>query len=290
MSDLPCSRGAPQRRARPPARLSTGCAVTGPAAWRDYSAARCPAALLPGSPLQCRRRLAEQDFRRILVDGRLSVDLLRAIIGAHRRRAVANRLEPALEVGKILELLALPLVGHDPRIAGHVRDRIMLPRDESAIGEALVEHTIEPIGLVNVAADRVGQFLRRVLAEMMVLPRHRPEAAHLPEQPLDRLGPAAQIGGEEFSFLFSQIQQDSAGFEDRDRRAAVGRRLIDDRGDAVVRRDLEEFRLELLAGADADREQLVRNSRFLQEHRDFVAVRRRPVVEIDHRRALVGDG
>jgi len=58
--------------------------------------------------------------------------------------------------------------------------------------------------------------------------------------------------------------------------------VIDQRRNPVVRRDGEKFRLELVALADVDREHLVGQPRLFQEHRDLVAVRRGPVVEIDH--------
>src|SRR5262249_9885085 len=52
--------------------------------------------------------------------------------------------------------------------------------------------------------------------------------------------------------------------------------------DAIVRRDLQKIRLKLLALADVDGDDLVRQPCLLEEHRDLVAVRRRPVIEIDH--------
>ena len=70
--------------------------------------------------------------------------------------------------------------------------------------------------------------------------------------------------------------------EHADRLASVRRRGIDNRRHAVVRRDGEEIALELIAGADIDRMDRVVDSRFLKEHRDLVAVRRGPIVEVDH--------
>src|ERR1700728_3740945 len=104
-------------------------------------------------------RLSEQYAAGGLGDGRLSVYLLSDRIGALHRGPRADRLEPALEVRKVLELLTLPLVGHDPGIACHVGDGIG-PGDEFAIGEPLVEHRIETVCLLDVAVDRVGDILQ----------------------------------------------------------------------------------------------------------------------------------
>jgi hypothetical protein len=58
----------------------------------------------------------------------------------------------------------------------------------------LFEHGVEARGFLGVALDGVGDLLRRVLREVVVLPGHRAEAAHLPEQPLDGFGAPAQVG------------------------------------------------------------------------------------------------
>ena len=98
-----------------------------------------------------------------------------------------------------------------------------------------------------------------------------------------RVGPAAQIARDEAPGLLGEIQQDRARFEQRNRRAAVGRLVVDDRRHAVVRGDLEKVRVELFAFTDVDRLDPIRNAGLLEEHRDLVAVRRRPIVQIDHR-------
>src|SRR5258708_29349117 len=115
--------------------------------------------------------LAEQDLFRLLAHRRadLRVDLLGPGIGAHRCRPRLDRLEPALQMRKILQPLALPLVGDGPGIGRDVGDRI-LAGDEFMVGKALVQDAVESVGLLDVAIDRVGDLLGRVAAEMMVLP------------------------------------------------------------------------------------------------------------------------
>src|SRR5260370_16765615 len=66
-------------------------------------------------------RLAEQDraLFRGSDAGRIGVDLLGFVVGPLDRGPAANGLEPALEVRKVVDVLALSLVAHDPGIALH---------------------------------------------------------------------------------------------------------------------------------------------------------------------------
>ena len=142
--------------------------------------------------------------------------------------------------------------------------------------------------LLDIAVDGVGDFLRGVLAEMVVLPGHRPEPAHLPEQPLHRLDPTAKTGRKKLAGLLGQVLQ----LASRTRTPTAGRRraagaVSTNRGDPVVGRNLQELRGELLALADVHRLEEVGEPRFLEEDGDLVPVGRGPVVELDHgRRSL----
>src|SRR5688572_16759098 len=71
----------------------------------------------------------------------LRVHLLRARVCAHGRRPCADRGVPALEVGEVVHVLALPLRDH-PRVGGHVGDGVLLAEDEVASLEPLVEHAV----------------------------------------------------------------------------------------------------------------------------------------------------
>ena len=240
---------------------------------------RCSARLDGG------RGLAEQDLLVLVAHLLRPVDRVALGIGRDRGGLVVDGLEPAFQVLEIVEVLALPLIGHDPGIGRHIGDRIGA-RDIVATFELTIEHAIEPVRLVDVAVDRIGDLLRRVGREVVVLPRHGTEAAHLPEQPFDRLGTTARIARQEPAGLFGEIEQDGAGLEQRDRRAAVLRLVVDDGRHAVVRGDLEEVGLELLALADIDRVDRIGRVRLFEEQRDLVPVGRRPVIEVDHRERL----
>jgi hypothetical protein len=91
-----------------------------------------------------------------------------------------------------------------------------------------------------------------------------------------------RVARDEFLRLVRQIKKDRARLEHRDRRPAANRRVVDHGGNAVVRRDREELALELLALADIDRHDLVRQPDLFQKNRDLVPVRRGPVVQVDH--------
>jgi hypothetical protein len=104
---------------------------------------------------------------------------------------------------------------------------------------------------------------------------------------LKNFGAAACVLGDEAAGLPGEVKQDGARLEQRDRRAAARWFVVDNCGNAVVRRDLEELGRELLALADIHFVNAVREARLFQEDGDLVPVRRGPVVEIDHDADLV---
>src|ERR1700722_11870444 len=73
-----------------------------------------------------RRGLPEQQLALLLGADRglpvIRIDFLGERVGAHGGRALAGGLEPALEMRKIVDVLILVLVRHDPGIARHVGD------------------------------------------------------------------------------------------------------------------------------------------------------------------------
>jgi hypothetical protein len=54
----------------------------------------------------------------------------------------------------------------------------------------------------------------------------------------------------------------------------------------VVGIDLQEFRFELVAAPDIAGDQIVIETQFFEQDRDLLPVRRRPKVEIEHRKLL----
>ncbi len=217
----------------------------------------------------------------------IRIDLFHDIVGAHRRRPRCDDVEPLLQIWEVGDLLMLPFVQHRPRIARHIRDGIFAGQ-ERAIGQATVHHAVEAVHLVAIAVHRVRDLVGCVIAEMVVLPGHRTKPAHLPEQPLHDVGAGARFFRKKLPGLFGEIDQHGAGLEHRDRLAAAWRIVIDHRRDTVVRGDGEEVLLELFALADVDREDLVGRAGLFKKHRHFMAVRRGPVMQINHQHVPSG--
>src|SRR5580698_1434385 len=81
---------------------------------------------------------------------------LRAVFGrasGHRHaalhsRARAHRLEPALEVFELIDVLPLRLPTGGPGVTDHVGDRVLVAGDPGAVVEAVVEHAVHAVHLV----------------------------------------------------------------------------------------------------------------------------------------------
>lgn len=64
--------------------------------------------------------------------------------------------------------------------------------------------------------------------------------------------------------------------------SALGAFRIHDRRHAIVGTDLQTFRTELIPPADICWNDLILESSFFQEYRDFLPVRCRPIVKFDY--------
>ena len=62
----------------------------------------------------------------------------------------------------------------------------------------------------------------------------------------------------------------------------ISGRVVNNRGNSIVRRDFQKRRIELLALVNVHGLDRVRQPGLLEEDRQLVAIRRRPVVEVDH--------
>src|SRR5262249_56541054 len=81
----------------------------------------------------------------------------------------------------------------------------------------------------------------------------------------------------ELSGLVREVDHERGRFHQADAGVAV-----DDGGNAVVRTDLQELRLELLVLADVDSMRGIRQLQFLEQNGGFAAVGGGPGIEIDH--------
>src|SRR6266404_2007558 len=154
------------------------------------------------------RRLSEQDLLPFFCDGGAVRVRLASGIRTLRPGALARHVEPAPQVREVAQILLLTLPGNDPGIGSHVGDAVAVAGDELAVFEITIEHAIETVCLVDVAVDRVRDFDRSVEPEMVVLSGHRPQPAHLPEQPLSHSLAAPHIFRQEATGLLGQVPQD----------------------------------------------------------------------------------
>src|SRR3546814_10225770 len=89
------------------------------------------------------------------------------------------------------------------------------------------------------------------LGEEAELAEHRPDAAHLPHHPLDRLVTRSRIGRKELPALVGEIDQDRARFEQRERFAARSGRIVN-RGNLAIGIEREEGRIMAFVRHDVD--------------------------------------
>ena len=149
-------------------------------------------------------------------------------VGSLRSRTRGDRIEPTTQIQEVVQLLPLSFPRNDPRIGGHVRDRVGVADQERAIRETAIDNSIKPIGLTDVSVDCIRDFLQRIDAEVMVLTSHGTETAHSPEQPLGRGLPIPQVGRKEQAGLFGEVKKDRARLEDSNRLAVIDRIVVDD--------------------------------------------------------------
>src|SRR5688572_2580001 len=200
---------------------------------------------------------------------------------ALHRGALEDGVAPLLQRRKLVDVHALALGRAQPRHGRHVGDGVLVARQILAFPQPSIHNAVETIRFVLVAVHGVLDLLRRVAQEVVRLPEHRADVAHLEHGPLHHLPALAQVLRQEPAGFRREVEQHRAGFGERERLAArpVG---IDHRRHLVVGRDLEEFGLELVAGADIDRDHAVRGAGLLEHDVNLVAVGRRPGIEIDH--------
>src|SRR2546422_1841139 len=122
---------------------------------------------------------------------------------------------------------------------------------------------VQALRLSAVALAAVGDLVLLRAHEMMRLAEGRPDAAHLEHQPLQRIVLPARAGRQEFAGLAGEVDEDRARFHERER-LAVGALWIDDRRDLAVRVDRNVFGRELVALADVDPVNAVRQAAFLK--------------------------
>jgi hypothetical protein len=99
---------------------------------------------------------------------------------AHSRAGPGSPQTQRFRFGKLPRSCCWCWCGTINGMGGHVGNRVVTGNARAG-RQAAVEHRVQPCGLVDTTVDRVLDLLRSALGEVVVLPRHRSEAAHLPE-------------------------------------------------------------------------------------------------------------
>ncbi len=192
---------------------------------------------------------------------------------ALHRRARRHRIVPALHRRIIVEVdVAAPGEATADWAALRIHGKVMMsamlyssPASQCASSRRWSSTRLQPRHLVGVALDRVGDLLLRVGAEVVPLAEHRPDAAHLEHHPFEAFVAADRIFRDQLAAVSSPTgRSGSPPTSNNVKRLAAGAVGIDDRRNAMIRGDLQEFRLELVAGADIDRDHLVFAARALR--------------------------
>jgi hypothetical protein len=196
--------------------------------------------------------------------------------GLHGRTG-AYLLEPALQVGQVVDRHARPLPGAHPREVRDVGDGVVAG-EVLVIGEPAIEHAEQPLGLALIAVDRDRNPLGQVAIEDVGLAHHRADAGHLEHEPLHDERAAARVGRHQPAGLFGEVDEDRAGLE----HGEVVRVVVDQGRDAAVRVDREVPVLLLLAAAEVEYAHGPGQAEFLERDRDLVTVRRRRREDFEH--------
>src|SRR5262249_56848355 len=125
-------------------------------------------------------------------------------------------LEPAPDIGKGAQVVAVAFGTARPTDASNIGDRIFAG-EEFSIREASVHDAVDSVHLIAEALDRVGQFLRRIVSQVVRLAGFGAEIGHLPEQPLVNFDATPLVLRLELPGLAAEILPAGAALEDRDR-------------------------------------------------------------------------
>jgi len=185
--------------------------------------------------------LTEEHLAGLVVEGRGAPELLADRAALPHGRPPRDGVPPAGDVREVGEHPLALVLGEDPRPGRDVGDRVFA-REVGSVREAPFQDPEETVHLVREALDRIGDLLRRIVREMVELPRHGAEVRDLPGDPLEHLVPAADIARHEPARLLGEVLENRGALEDRYRIPAARRIVVDDRRHAVVRRDPQKPR------------------------------------------------
>src|SRR6516164_6410135 len=210
----------------------------------------------------------------------------------HDGWALGDRLSPALDVLEFLDVLALSLVVDRPRVADQAVAGVFVAGEPGSVGETIVEHAVEAVGLVCEPVDGVALVALAVTqaTEVAALAELGPLVSHLPDHPLGDLVLGPHLLWPEFPLFLGNVHHDGPRFEHAEWRAAPLGPVVHHHGHAMVWVHLEEILVELVALLDVDGCDFVFDPTLLEQDRDLFAVRRGPIKNLVHGALPVGAG
>ena len=188
--------------------------------------------------------------------------------GTLHGRAPFDGGEPACDVRIIGQLYAMMRPKQDPGPAGDIGDGKGVP-NPFALRKMAVQHLVKARGFIRISPHRIRQYFGRIVSEMSRLTQRRSLPRHLPHQPAECLRSGTGGLRQQRAALFGNIDQNGAGFEQRQRIAAVRRRMIDDAGNLAVGVDRQIGGRELLALENVQRPAFIDEAEFLQCDQDL---------------------
>lgn len=158
--------------------------------------------------------------------------------------SLCHSILPRLKIGKLININPGPASGSHPAPMRDIRNRHMISNQIPGLRarEMVIQHAIQPSGLVYVPFHPVLDTLGGIAREMVRLALHRAHAGVHEIQPVVHLVVFAGALREGdlviIVVLFDEISQDPAGLEEADLLAV--REGVCQCGDAAIRIDFEE--------------------------------------------------
>src|SRR5450756_607419 len=101
-------------------------------------------------------RLAKQEFLTFFGHRGLVRIRLGLCISANRGRTIADRVEPALNVWEVVQILLLSLPRYDPGVGRNIRNRVVIAYYKLPVIEPAIKHAVQAVGLLHVTVDCVA--------------------------------------------------------------------------------------------------------------------------------------
>lgn len=118
------------------------------------------------------RFLTEQNLLRVFAVSNILPEFDADAAALLHCRTRHQGLKPSFEVGEIIEILTLSLVGPGPSDRSHICDRV-LACQKLPVSQPPVHHAMKLVDLIGLALDRIRHLLGCILPEMVCLPHHR---------------------------------------------------------------------------------------------------------------------